>query len=135
MLIEYKIESTKDSLSIKWLEFSAFGMLAGIQSMLGKDDPARQPARPKKKKKNWLRCEQQLLAIIVQKIYDINYISYRKVVLEVKNPPANAGDSRNMGSIPESENGNTLQYHCLENSMERGAWQAIVCGAARVRLK
>ena len=51
MLIEYKIESTKDSLSIKWLEFSAFGMLAGIQSMLGKDDPARQPARPKKKKK------------------------------------------------------------------------------------
>ena len=65
MLIEYKIESTKDSLSIKWLEFSAFGMLAGIQSMLGKDDPAIQPARPKKKKKNWLRCEQQLLAIIV----------------------------------------------------------------------
>ena len=51
MLIEYKIESMKDSLSIKWLEFSALGMLAGIQSMLGKDDPARQPARPKKKKK------------------------------------------------------------------------------------
>lgn len=36
MLIEYKIESTKDSLAIKWLEFSAFIMLVGIQSMVGK---------------------------------------------------------------------------------------------------
>ena len=52
-------------------------------------------------------------------------------MLEVKNPPANAGDSRNMGSIPESENGNTLQYHCLENSMERGAWWATVHGVSK----
>ena len=51
MLTEYKRESTKDSLAIKWLEFSAFSMLARIQSMLGKDDPARQSARPKIKKK------------------------------------------------------------------------------------
>ena len=42
----------------------------------------------------------------------------------VKNPPANAGD---MGSIPGSgrspglESGNTLQYSCLENPMDRGA--------------
>ena len=36
MLIEYKIESAKDSLAIKWLEFSAFLMLARIQSMVGK---------------------------------------------------------------------------------------------------
>ena len=47
----------------------------------------------------------------------------------VKNQPANAG---NLGSIPGSgrslgeENGNPLQYSCLENSMDRGAWRAIV---------
>ena len=45
----------------------------------------------------------------------------------VKNPPANAGD---LGSIPGSgkspgeRNGNPLQYSCLENSMDRGAWRA-----------
>jgi len=47
----------------------------------------------------------------------------------VKNPPANAGDA---GSIPGlgrslgKGNGNPLQYSCLENSMNRGAWQATV---------
>ena len=45
----------------------------------------------------------------------------------VKNLPANAGDARNMGSIPRLtgslgvENGNPLQYSCLENFMDRGA--------------
>ena len=49
----------------------------------------------------------------------------------VKNPPANAGDIREMGSIPwlgrslEERNGNPLQYSCLEYRMERGAWWAI----------
>ena len=53
-------------------------------------------------------------------------------VLVVKNPPANARDKRDAGSIPESgrspggEHGNSLQYSCLENSMDRGAWQATV---------
>ena len=52
----------------------------------------------------------------------------------VKNPPANAGDARDMGLIPESGrspgegNGNLLQYSCLENPMDRGAWQATVHG-------
>ena len=47
----------------------------------------------------------------------------------VKNLPANAED---MGSVPGSgrspgeENGNRLQYSCLENSMDRGGWQATV---------
>ena len=59
-----------------------------------------------------------------------------QVALVVKNPPANAGDSRNMGSIPGSGrspgvgNGNPLQYSCLENFMDRGAWQATFPGAA-----
>ena len=50
----------------------------------------------------------------------------------VKNPLASAGDIRDMGSIPGSErspgggHGNPLQYSCLENSMDRGAWWATV---------
>ena len=50
----------------------------------------------------------------------------------VKNPPANSGDARDEGSIPGSGrspgvgNGNPLQYSCLENSMDRGAWQPAV---------
>ena len=45
----------------------------------------------------------------------------------VNNLPANAGDERDSGSIPASgrSNGNLIQYSCLENSMDRGAWQAI----------
>ena len=54
------------------------------------------------------------------------------MVLVVKNPPANAGDVRGEGSIPRSgrfpggEHGNPLQYPCLENPMDRGAWWATV---------
>ena len=50
----------------------------------------------------------------------------------VKNPPAEAGDVRDLGSIPGSgrspggEHGKPLQYPCLENPMDRGAWQAKV---------
>ena len=50
----------------------------------------------------------------------------------VKNPPANAGDFRDMGLIPRSKispgggHSNLLQYSCLENPMDRGAWQATV---------
>ena len=59
-----------------------------------------------------------------------------QVPLVVKNPPANAGDIRHEGSIPGSErssggeNGNPLQYFCLENPMDRGAWWATVHGVA-----
>ena len=48
-----------------------------------------------------------------------------------------AGDSVDAGSIPGSgrspgeENGNTLQYSCLENPMDRGAWQAMVHEVAK----
>jgi len=60
----------------------------------------------------------------------------------IKNPPANAGDTRNTGSkkkkkrntgsilgvgrSPAEGHGNSFQYFCLENSMDRGAWQATV---------
>ena len=55
----------------------------------------------------------------------------------VKNLPANAGDTRDVGSIPGlgrspgGENNNPLQNSCLENSMDRGAWQTTVDGVAK----
>ena len=55
----------------------------------------------------------------------------------VKNLLANAGDIRDVGLIPGSgrspggENGNLLQYLCLENPMDRGAYQATVHGVAK----
>ena len=55
-----------------------------------------------------------------------------QVALAVKNPPANAGDTIDADSIPGLGrssgvgNGKPFQYSCLENSMDRGAWQAIV---------
>ena len=59
------------------------------------------------------------------------------VVLVVKNPPANAGDLRDSGSIlgpgrsPGGGNGNPLQYSCLENPMDRKASRAIVHGVTK----
>ena len=56
----------------------------------------------------------------------------------VKNPPANAGDKRDAGLIPgfgrsrAGRHGSPLQYSCLENLMDRGTWQTIVHGIARV---
>ena len=49
----------------------------------------------------------------------------------VKNPPANAGDVGSipgLGRSPGGGHGNPLQYSCLENPMNRGAWQATVQG-------
>ena len=60
------------------------------------------------------------------------------MVLVVKKLPANAGDIREMGSIPRSGkslgrgHGNLLQYSCLENPMDRGAWRATVHRLQRV---
>ena len=62
-----------------------------------------------------------------------------QVVLMVKNPPANAGDARDMVLIPESErsprvgNGHPLQYSWLGNPIDRGAWRATVHGIAKSR--
>ena len=53
-------------------------------------------------------------------------------LLVVKNSSVNAGDIRDVSSIPgsgqssEGRHGNPLQYSCLENPMDRGAWQATV---------
>ena len=65
------------------------------------------------------------------------------VALVVKNPPANTGDDKNRGSIPGLGRspgggyGNPLQYSCLENPRDGGAWWAAVYGVtqSRTRLK
>ena len=62
-----------------------------------------------------------------------------QVALVVKNPPATAGDSRDLSSVPGSGRSpgegdkNPLQYSYLENPMDRGAWRATVHGVAKNR--
>ena len=62
-----------------------------------------------------------------------------QVALVVKNLPANAGDLRDVGSIPGvgrspgDGNGNPLLYSCLGNPMDRGAWLATVHSATQSR--
>ena len=68
------------------------------------------------------------------KLHFITYHHHSQVAQLVKNLPANARDVRDSSSIPGSGrfpgegNGNPLQYSCLKNPMERGAWQATVHG-------
>jgi len=79
--------------------------------------------------------------ILNDSIYD--QIGPPQVVLVVKNLPANVeviGDTGSMpglGRSPGGGHGNPLQYSCLENPMDRGAWQATVHRAAKswTRLK
>jgi len=57
---------------------------------------------------------------------------FSQVALVIKNPPANAGDVKDVSSIPglgrlpEGGHGNPLQYSCWENLIDRGAWRATV---------
>ena len=66
--------------------------------------------------------------------YSPNDVWASQIALVVKSLPANAGDLRDIGLIPESGrfpgegNGNPLQYPCLENPMDRGVWWATVHG-------
>ena len=64
-----------------------------------------------------------------------------QMVQAVRNPPAHSGDARDaalipgLGRSPGEVNGNSLQYSCLENSMDRGAWWATVHGVTRSRTR
>ena len=63
------------------------------------------------------------------------------MVLLVKNSPTNVRDSGDVGSIPglgrlhAGENDNPLQHSCLEDSMAKGAWQAIIHGVAESQIQ
>ena len=65
----------------------------------------------------------------------INWINIQSFgASAVKNSPANAGDTGSipgLGRSPDEGNGNPLQYSCLGNPMDRGAWWAIVHGVAK----
>ena len=66
------------------------------------------------------------------------YTQASRVVLVVKNPPVKAGDIRDTASIPGlgrspgEGNSNPLQYSCLENPMDGGAWWATVHGVTEL---
>ena len=76
-------------------------------------------------------------------VFVIMFTTTTQVVQVVKNPRANAEDIRPAVSIPGlgrslgEGNGNPLEYSCLENPMDRGAWRAIVYGITKslARLK
>ena len=65
-----------------------------------------------------------------------------QVALVVKNPPASAGDIRDitlglipgLGRCPGGRQSNPLQYFCLENPMDRGAWRSAVHKVAKSQM-
>ena len=79
------------------------------------------------------------LCMFSSKLIKLKIMRVSQVALVVKNMPANAGDIRDVGSVPGlgrspgEGHGNPLQYSCLEKPMDRGAWWATVHGLARVR--
>ena len=96
---------------------------ATLVSRLGKLEPLEQPERESMLEQSRLQGWTGSQSICPAKM--------------VKNPPANAGDVRDTGSIPGlgrslgGGHSNPLQYSCLENPMDRGAWWATVHGVAK----
>ena len=72
--------------------------------------------------------------------YIATYMQAFQVVLVIKKPPANEGDLREAGSIPGlgrspgGGHGNPLQYSCLENLIDKGAWWATVHEVAKSQI-
>ena len=73
-----------------------------------------------------------LLLLVIHFKYSSIFSGASQVVLVVKNPPTKAGDPRDAGLISTLRrshgggNGSPLQYSCLENPIDRGAWRATV---------
>ena len=100
------------------------------------------PKKKKKKKINankliQVKCGFHFIQILLGTKYCSRRASQVARVVVVKNLPANAGDIRDTGLIPglgrtpEGGHGKLLQYSCLENPMDRGAWQATVHRVAK----
>ena len=87
--------------------------------------------------KRWLYYKEKFSPPFLCYLMAPNWAS--QVAPVVKNPPANVGDAKKLGSVPGwgrspgEGNGNPLQYSCLENPMDGGAWWATVHGSHRVR--
>ena len=92
---------------------------------------------------SFLAVSSKKLSLLFQPIFpSLLYIcGSSQVVLVVKNLPANAEDTRDMGLIsgsgrsPGVGSGNSLQYSCLENSMDRGTWWDTVHGVSKYFLQ
>ena len=88
------------------------------------------------KKSNFFYFGQKIKRILFREQLSIVLLWAFQMALMAKNLPANARDARDAGSIPRlgrslgEGNGNPLQYSCLENPMDRGAWLATVHGIA-----
>ena len=86
---------------------------------------------------------QSVLLLLPSETLNMVHLGALLVALVVKNPPVKEGDKRDLVSILGSGrssgggNGNPLQYSCLENPMDRGAWTATVhrVSKSRTRLK
>ena len=63
--------------------------------------------------------------------YDLSRASLVAQMVESASNVGDLGSTRGSGRSPEEGNGNPLQYSCLENAMDEGAWQAIVHGVAK----
>ena len=89
----------------------------------------------------WMATHSSILAWRIpwshKELDTTEWLSLYQMALVLKDPPTDAGDVRDAGSIPGSErspgegNGNPLQYSCLENPMDRGAWWATVHGVTK----
>ena len=83
--------------------------------------------------------DKQVNILVVKKRAVLPWERASQVAL--KNSPANAGDTRGVGSIPGlgrspgGGHGNPLQYSCLQNPMDRRAWRATVHGVTRSRTR
>ena len=81
-----------------------------------------------------MQCTLVLSAAGISLVWVIKRSSFPRPPKRLSDPPANSEDARDTGSIPGSErspgggNGNPLQYSCLEDPMDKGAWWATVHG-------
>ena len=83
-------------------------------------------------------CSRDFLSFPLEAL-DLAHLTWMELLLffvtsVVKNPPANAGDTGlipDLGRSPGGGNGNPLQYSCLGNPMDGGAWWATVCGVTK----
>ena len=78
-------------------------------------------------------CPDELFLGLSVKVFadEINIWRASQVALVVKNPLANAGGLKDLGSVSGGGRSSPLQYSCLENPMSRGAWQAAVPRVAK----
>ena len=95
-----------------------------------------------------ISCDKPYVKFFKERILKMNHSALQQKLTQgfpgstvLKNPPANSGDTRDLGLIPGLENspgegnGNLFQYSCLENSMDRRAWWATDHGVVKSQTK